>query len=328
MTLNSIEEITVYNKELTGPLAWRRETIKDQSWLVEIPIKAINELKEFIALLRENPVPIEALDSTDYRLEHCTRLMKNVENKLNNGPGLTIVSKLPVDEFSKGEMKQIYWVLSGILARPVAQSFDGRLLYDVIDTGVKIAARTRGDLTNQELSWHTDYGFNFPPPFIGLLALNTAPKGGISRVASMMTAHNILHKQYPDYLERLYQPFWWNRQGEHPKGDNPVHFYPIFSYDGKTVRGRYIKWLLYKGYELMDEHFDEIGQKALETMFDIMSEPKNHITFDLEPGQIQYMNNFAVAHSRTDYEDAGIEADKRHLVRIFLRDSGLRSYMG
>ena len=328
MTLNSDKEIKIYNKELQGPLAWMRDSIKSQSWSVEVPVKAINELRKFVALLRENPVPIEVLDAADYGLKYCTELMKTVQGKLINGPGLAIMNKLPTAEFSKDEMKQIYWVLSNMLARPVAQSFDGRLLYDVIDTGVKIGTRTRGDLTNQELSWHTDYGFNFPPPFIGLLALNTAPKGGVSRVASMMTAHNILRTQYPKYLERLYRPFWWNRQGEHPEGDDPVHFYPIFSYDGKTVRGRYIKWLLYKGYELMGEHFDETGQKALEKMFDIMSNPDNHITFDLEPGQIQYMNNFAVAHSRTDYEDSEKEADRRHLVRIFLRNSGRRSYMG
>ena len=120
MTLNSSEEITVYNKELKGPLAWRRESIKGQSWRVEFPVGAINELRELVALLRENPVPIEVLDATDYRLEQCTKLMKNVGKKLNNGPGLAIISKLPVNEFSKAEMKQIYWVLSGMLARPVA----------------------------------------------------------------------------------------------------------------------------------------------------------------------------------------------------------------
>ena len=51
-------------------------------------------------------------------------------------------------------------------------------------------------------------------------------------------------------------------------------------------------------------------------------------TFDLAPGQIQYVNNFRLAHCRTEYEDAGGEDDKRHLVRIFLRDAGRRSFMG
>lgn len=144
----------------------------------------------------------------------------------------------------------------------------------------------------------------------------------------MLTAHNALRERHPELLTRLYQPFWWNRQGEHADGDATTHFYPIYERDGGGVRARYIKWLLYKGYELMGETFDEPGQRALETMFDIMSEPDHHVPFELAPGQIQYVNNFRIAHCRTEYDDPDEEESKRHLVRIFLRDEGRRSFMG
>ena len=36
------------------------------------------------------------------------------------------------------------WVLSSMIARPVAQAFDGRLLYDVIDTGLKLVREPEG----------------------------------------------------------------------------------------------------------------------------------------------------------------------------------------
>ena len=78
----------------------------------------------------------------------------------------------------------------------------------------------------------------------------------------------------------------------------------------------------------MEENFDQLGQDAIEKMFDIMSDPVNHLMFDLEPGEIQFMNNFVVAHSRSDYQDKGGSSKKRHLVRIFLRNDGRRSFMG
>ena len=53
-----------------------------------------------------------------------------------------------------------------------------------------------------------------------------------------------------------------------------------------------------------------------------MSEPPHHLPFELAPGQIQYVNNFRIAHCRTEYEDAAGAEEKRHLVRIFLRDTG------
>jgi len=320
--------VNIYQDEITSPLAWKRDDLATSDWKIKIPDQVLDELEILISFLRVNPTPLEVLDPRDFELVECSRFMRKVQTIISLGTGIAIVSKLPTTKFNKDELKQIYWLLSSMIARPVAQSYDGRLLYDVIDTGQKIGTRTRGDLTNQELSWHTDYGFNFPPPFIGLLVLNTAPKGGISRVASMLNAHNILREKYPRYLERLYKPFWWNRQGEHHEGDAPTHFYPIFSSDGKSVHARFIKWLLYKGYELMEEKFDQLGQDAIEKMFDIMSDPVNHLMFDLEPGEIQFMNNFVVAHSRSDYEDKGGKNKKRHLVRIFLRNDGRRSFMG
>ncbi len=320
--------VNIYQDEITSPLAWKRDDLATSDWKIKIPDQVLDELEILISFLRVNPTPLEVLDPRDFELGECSRFMRKVQTIISLGTGIAIVSKLPTTKFNKDELKQIYWLLSSMIARPVAQSYDGRLLYDVIDTGQKIGTRTRGDLTNQELSWHTDYGFNFPPPFIGLLVLNTAPKGGISRVASMLNAHNILREKYPRYLERLYKPFWWNRQGEHHEGDAPTHFYPIFSSDGKSVHARFIKWLLYKGYELMEEKFDQLGQDAIEKMFDIMSDPVNHLMFDLEQGEIQFMNNFVVAHSRSDYEDKGGKNKKRHLVRIFLRNDGRRSFMG
>ena len=328
METNNVAMEPLYKNEIKGSLAWKRDNLTTNDWKVKLPDPVLDELHNFISFLRVNPTPLEVLEPRDFDLEASYRFMQKIQNLIANGSGLAVVSKLPTEKFNKDELKQIYWVLSSMIARPVAQSFDGRLLYDVIDTGQKIGTRTRGDLTNQELSWHTDYGFNFPPPFIGLLVINTAPKGGISRVASMLTAHNILRENYPRFLERLYKPFWWNRQGEHLEGDAPTHFYPIFSFDGKTVRGRFIKWLLYKGYELMGEEFDQLGRDAIEKMFDIMSDPANHLMFDLEPGEIQFMNNFVVAHSRSDYQDENENNKKRHLVRIFLRNNGKRSFMG
>ena len=294
-----------------------------------IPAAVLAEIEELVLTLRGHPMATTALDPRDYPLDACRRFMARVRETLDYGVGFAVLDRLPADAFDKAELKKIYWLLSAMIARPVAQSFDGRLLYDVLDTGARIGTRTRGDLTRQELSWHTDYGFNLPPPHFGLLVLRAAREGGTSSVSSMLATHNRLRDRYPALLRRLYEPFCWNRQGEHAEGDAAVHRFPVFRYDGEEVRGRFIKWLLYRGYELMGEPFDQPGQDAIETMFDIMSEPDRHVSFSLEAGQIQYVNNFRIAHRRTEYEDATEEPEaRRHLVRIFLRDEGRRTFMG
>ena len=329
MTANAGAEPTICRERLSGPGVWRRKDVSEREWLMPIPPAALAEIEALVVTLRGHPMETVALDPRDYPLDACRHFMAEVREALDDGVGFAVLDRLPTGAFDKAELTKIYWLLSGMMARPVAQSFDGRLLYDVLDTGARIDTRVRGDLTRQELSWHTDYGFNFPPPHIGLLVLRTAKEGGDSRVSSMLSAHNRLRDGHPALLRRLYEPFCWNRQGEHAEGDAVVHRYPIFSFDGEAVRGRFIKWLLYRGYELVGEPFDQLGQDAIEAMFDIMSEPDCHISFSLEPGQIQYVNNHRIAHCRTAYEDVTDAPEaRRHLVRIFLRDAGKRSYMG
>ncbi len=59
-----------------------------------------------------------------------------------------------------------------------------------------------------------------------------------------------------------------------------------------------------------------------------MSDPAHHIKFQLEAGQIQYLNNFSLTHPGKNHEDTQNGNEKRHLVRIFLRNASRRSFMG
>lgn len=328
MSNNVIDGPRTFEGEIEGPLAWRAADLSPDDWRVPIPADALAEIDVMIRRLHSDPIPMLLLTPSDFELAACRRLMTRVRAQLESGIGLAVLDRLPVETASKEALTAVYWVLSSMIARPVAQAFDGRVLYDVRDTGKLTATRVRGDLTRQELAWHTDYGFNFPPPFLGLLVLRTALEGGVSSAASMMTAHNVLAQRHPDLLRRLYQPFHWNRQGEHPEGAPETHFYPVFQYDGSTVRSRFNPPLKLRGYELAGESLDQAGREALQTMFAVMSEPAHHISWVLELGQLQFVNNFKVAHCRTEYVDHDEPDRKRHLVRIFLRDEGRRSYMG
>jgi hypothetical protein len=202
------------------------------------------------------------------------------------------------------------------------------MLYDVFDYGLKQGVAVRGDLTSEELNWHTDYGYNRPAPFIGLLVLRTAKAGGVSSVADLRTLRREMAARHPELLRRLFEPFIWNRAREHPEGDPLTRALPVFEALGGEVRARFNPFMIVNGHKLAGEPLDPLGEQALNTVWDLLSEPEMHAEFVLEPGQMQFLSNYRVAHRRTTYEDWEDEDRKRHLVRIFLRDEGRRSYMG
>ncbi|MBV8600993.1 MAG: TauD/TfdA family dioxygenase, partial [Candidatus Eremiobacteraeota bacterium] len=49
---------------------------------------------------------------------------------------------------------------------------------------------------------------------------------------------------------------------------------------------------------------------------------------DFQPGQIQLVNNRSTCHARTEFFDGDAAHEKRHLIRLWLRDSGKRGYRG
>ena len=61
------------------------------------------------------------------------------------------------------------------MPEPVAQSWDGKMLYDVRDTGKKPGNGVRPDITRARQNLHTDNSYNLcPPDYVALLCINTA----------------------------------------------------------------------------------------------------------------------------------------------------------
>ena len=308
--------------------AWRRSDVTETDWLMPMPDSCLAEIDAVVRLLRENPIPVLVLSQAEFEMPECRRLLARLKSVLDSGIGFAVLDRLPIEGYSKEELIAIYWLLSQMMARPVAQAFKGTLLYDVHDTGKKTDTRVRADLTSEDLSWHTDYGFNHPPPYVGLLVLRTALSGGVSSAGSLHTGHDALRQRDSKLLQRLYEPYVWNRQGEHPEGAPICTSNPIFSKHRGMVQARFNRALQPVGYRLVGQEIDQEGMDALNALHDIMSEPENHVDFVLVPGQIEFLNNARIAHRRTAFTDHDDPELKRHLVRIFLRDEGRRSYMG
>lgn len=316
------------DKTVRGRKAWIRETLTAEEYRVPIPERCIGEIDAMIGALRASPLQTEVLTPGDFSMPRCRALMGRVKRILDRGVGFAVLDRLPVGRFDKPALRAAYWVLSSLIARPVAQSFSGTLLYDVTDTGKRKNPKVRADVTADPLDFHTDFGYNLPPTYFGLQVLRTAKKGGRSSVVSLYSAHNVMRRRYPALLRRLYRPFHLNRYGEHAPGDPVTSFHPVFRYDGTALWGRFNLRNITAGYEMAGQTLDAAGADAIAAFSEILEDPVLRYDFDLAPGQTEYLMNWRCAHSRTAYEDYREPDRRRHLIRIFLRDEGGRGYHG
>src|SRR5579864_7596566 len=246
------------------------------------------------------------------------------------GVRFAIVDRLPLDEIGAEAATALYWLLSSMVARPVAQSLDGRLIYDVRDTGRAAlpGSGVRPDQTNIELKFHTDNSYNrAPPDTIVLLCLQPAQQGGHSRVASFHTLNNALLARHPECVARLYRPFWFDRQREFHEGEPPIFAAPVFAAGGE-LHARFSAHQIRGGYALKGEELDEEGAAAMAALLQSFDDEALSADFDLEPGQLQFVDNRVLGHARTEFADFPEPERRRHLVRLWLRDHGRRAYPG
>ncbi|NYT59326.1 TauD/TfdA family dioxygenase [Alcaligenaceae bacterium] len=315
--------------KLSGNIVWTRASLKPSNGLVRLNAKAAAELDDVVRMLRDNPLPIEFLEPSMFRLDACRDLMDECRSTLENGVGFAIIDRLPMDKYSRLEAKAAYWILSQLLSRPVAQSWDGKVIYDVRDFGKAPGNGVRPDITNAEQNFHTDNSYNIcPPDYVALLCLQTAKEGGVSSIVSFYTVLNEMLERRPDLVDRLFAPYLFDRQKEHAPDSPPVISHPMMQMDHGSILCRLSHRHVINGYKMAGIELDPVSEDALETLESIMREPEFIREFFFEPGQIQIVDNRRLGHRRSGFVDYEEEDKKRHLVRLWLRREGRRYYNG
>jgi len=322
--------VKVLDRTVDGKKAWVRADLNEEDWLFRLTPECLAEVRAAAAQLRANPRTVEQIDPSTFDMPACRKLMDSVRTVLDDGVRFAIVDRLPLDEIGDEAGRSVYWILSSMLARPVEQKLTGTMIYDVRDTGKKAAAGSgvRPDQTNMEQYFHNDNSYNTTPPeYVGLLCERPARSGGISHVISFYTVNNELLRTHPEVLSRLYQPFWFDRQKEYLPEEPQVICEPMFSYDGR-LRARLGLFQIQSGYTLQNQPMDEEARAAFAALKEVFA--KSELTFDftLERGQLQYANNRELCHRRTGFEDYEDPAQRRNIVRVWLRNAGERRYQG
>ena len=319
--------ITMLDHEIADHRAWTRDTVQAADWTVTLSRAAVDEVMTLAEVVARQPLPTLMLSPDQFALPMCREAMARTKAILRDGIGVALVDRLPLDRLTKEQAIAAHWVLGQLIAVPVAQKWDGTMIYDVTNTGRAYGYGVRGSWTNAELSFHTDNSFGVTPPaYVGLLCLMPAREGGISRFCSLYTVHNEMLRRYPRQLARLYRPFYYDRQAEHAPGAPKVSWTPCLSYEDGRLQARFGPFLIKKGYALMQAPLDAEAEDALEALADVMKDTRLWMEFTIERGQLQYLNNLEFAHFRSEFKDD--ETRKRHLIRLWFREDGRRFYDG
>jgi Taurine catabolism dioxygenase TauD, TfdA family len=283
-----------------------------RSWVHDLSTESQDEIEASVRKAVAAGKGFADVDQRDFPLPKTRAMLREVFNELENGCGFSVVGNFPVDRFTYDEALIGYAGVSAHLGVLVDQSYAGAMKADVKDLGLAYGKDVRGYQSNAMLRFHTDGAV-----LTGLLCLQSAVEGGLSVLTSSGALSNAILRDRPDLHEVLVQGFYHHRRGEHAPGDNPVSPAPIpvFAfYDGLlhcTYDRNQSLWAAEEGIEITPRQIE-----AMDYLDALMASDKYQLHMEMRKGDIQFLNNFTVMHSRTEYRDGPNQ--KRHLVRYWI----------
>lgn len=309
--------------------AWLAADVDNAECVVMLDDAALDEMLQMAQQIHDEPLPVLLRAPEQFATTALRDFMARARGLLDGHPGIAVIDRLPLDSMDVDDAIAVFWVLGKLLGRPVAQKWDGTMLYDVMDKGQRYSYGVRGSYTNVELLFHTDNAFAIAPPdYVALLCIRPALEGGVSRFCSSYAVHNRLLAEYPQALERLYRCVLWDRQAEHAAGAPKVTKAPVFRYQEGQLSARLNVSLIRKGYAVAGVDIDSETGDALAALEAIADHPDLWFELPIERGQLQFLNNRDVAHYRSAFTDHEDPTRKRHLVRTWYRERGQPTYDG
>jgi Taurine catabolism dioxygenase TauD, TfdA family len=303
--------------ELETAAEWRAADVADpEAWTVRLRASDHAELDHaLVTAKRKSTDPLD-LTREDFPLDGLATTLAGVVDVLLDGRGFVRIAALDASRYGDDDLTLLYWGIGLHLGEPWAQNKHGHVLGDVTDQGKTIDDPTvRGnELGAIALDYHTDGS-----DLVGLLCLRSARTGGLSCVANAVAIHNQLVRERPELAEALYDPMPYDTRGEQAVGAQAFYAVPGFTEHGGRLFVRFIPQYILASQRHADApRLSDTAREAIGAVSAMANDPDFNVYMDLQPGEMQFINNYHVLHGRTAYEDDVAAGYKRHLKRLWL----------
>ncbi|MEZ5490435.1 MAG: TauD/TfdA family dioxygenase [Gammaproteobacteria bacterium] len=318
-------------------LAWKPETIrKDTSWVTHLSDENTKELKEalafFKAWVKSNGKQDEVDSGVLYPCQENFPLpvfgnkLAQTRHNLEHAYGIALFKGFPQD-VSEQDAKIMFGGLVAYVGTLMPQTVNRELLQPVQDEGQAKLDERRGSKHNMGLPIHND-GCDV----VGFLCRRTPLRGGATILVSAAAVHNRMLEEHPELVTELYQPFYHSWQDyQYPGGINDEQASqaynlsrtwcaPIFSREQGKLCVRYSRF--YTDRAQTYDNIPRLTERQIEALdtFDRYINDQDSWQFrrDFGKGDILFVNNHELFHSRTEFVNGENIEECRQLYRAWI----------
>ncbi|KAG6298545.1 hypothetical protein E4U09_000740 [Claviceps aff. purpurea] len=281
-----------FPSSLESDLAWDVTRFKsDSDYIVDLTEEHLREIDVALEEFKELGLDGDLVRRNNFQLPTLEGDLNHLQNEIHNGKGFGLIRGLEPQKYSVEDLTTIYLGLQSYIADLQGrQDKKGNMLVHIIaDNSTKMRASHHRHSTSP-ITFHNEEAGDV----VSWLTRSTAAAGGKCIIASSYAIYNALIASRPDLVRVLARSDWpfalaaLLGSASHPR---PANLPQLTS--------------------LQLEALDAIEAIAKATQLEI----------ETRAGDIHLINNLAILHRREGFVDGSSSMEKRHLVRMRLRDT-------
>lgn len=291
------------------------EMARRSDWKITLTEAEMQELEAAVQAALARGVDLVTMTEADVPLPLLGPRLQAMRHEILHGRGFVLLRGWPSTERTMEQNACAFRIVGAYLGEALSQNAKGHVLGHVANLGLDYSdPTTRGYQTGAELKFHTDGG-----DIVGLLCIRPSKSGGQSKLCSSTTVWNELVRRRPDLTRVLLEPFHFSRTGEVRPGQARSFQSPIY----QPCNGRMVAVLI-QSFIHKAQAFEEVPrltpqqQEALAYANALADDPAIRLDMDFRPGDMQFLCNHFIFHSRTAYEDWPELDRRRHLLRLWV----------
>ncbi len=309
------QPIPVETSSKDDPAAWLAgEMRRRNDWRLDLTDAHRDEVRHAIADTADRAIHQIGRDA--FALPTLGPVLEGARRDVVDGRGFVLIRGLPIEGRDRDWVMRAWFGIGAWFGTARPQNAAGHLVGHVKDLGEdKGDPKTRLYRTNARQRFHVD-----SCDIVGLLCLQPAKSGGASSLCSSVAIVQEIARTRPDLAEVLARPFTYDRKGEVPAGKGPHYRIPIAHHHA----GRMTIYFARDFIDSAQRRFPDIPRltdaqtEALDLIERLAESDEFRLDMDFRPGDMQFVHNHVLLHSRTAYEDWPEPGRRRHLLRLWL----------
>jgi len=303
-------------RPVEGPSVWRSADWRtDMSWQMRLSAEHIADIDRALARVRQSGTAFATITQAQFPLPSMRPLLAELSHALLAGRGFALLKGLPMERYSVADAERIFWGIGTHIGYGVTQNAAADFISHVYDRGLNYGDRTvRAYQVRDALSMHCDNS-----DLVGLLCVHPAKSGGASLLTSSMSVFNEILRTRPEYMGIYFSGFPYDRKGEQGAGEALyTQKIPVFSQSNGVVSCRYARSYIQHAPAITGVELAPMELDALDYFDAVAGSEEFQFEMQMEPGDMQFCNNYVVLHARRGFENHPEPERGRLLLRLWL----------